>query len=395
MVAAGYALLALVYIVASDRVVALVAPDAETIIRHGTIKGVAFVAVTSAGLFAIWFLLARGTGRERASRIATQRRLDDLGDAVPNPLLVIAPDGRLLDWNAAMVTASGYSSDRLARMTLADLAHHEDLAPAVAAIARIIDTGLPERADARLATASGAVQFYRWHGAALRDPRGRIDAVAVVGVDLTDLMSMQDQLQRSLLDARQVLRQTVDALAMAVEKRDPFTSGHERRVAALSLAIADAMGLPAEERDGLEYAALLHDIGNLAIPSDILTKPGLLTPSERDLVQAHAGDGYEILAPVRFPWPVAEIIRQHHARLDGSGYPKIGNGEPILREAMILGVADVVEAMCSHRPYRPALGSAAALAEIREGSGTRYDSQVVAACERVFSDGFEFPAASR
>ena len=133
----------------------------------------------------------------------------------------------------------------------------------------------------------------------------------------------------------------------------------------------------------------------MAIPSDILTKPGRLTDSERELVQAHAGDGFEILAPVGFPWPVAEIIRQHHARLDGSGYPKIGEGEIFLREAMVLGVADVVEAMCSHRPYRPALGVAAALDEIRDGSGTRYDRLVVAACERVFSDGFEFTVAAR
>ncbi|MBO6605191.1 MAG: HD-GYP domain-containing protein, partial [Roseicyclus sp.] len=158
----------------------------------------------------------------------------------------------------------------------------------------------------------------------------------------------------------------------------------------LSLEIAREMGLSDDTCEGLEYGALLHDVGKLAVPTDILTRPGRLTDSEYDVVKSHAEHGYDILRSIDFPWPVADIIRQHHERLDGSGYPLGLKGDEICQEARIIGVADVVEAMWSHRPYRAGLGIDAALDELRAGSGTRYDADVVRACEAVIGRGFAF-----
>lgn len=385
LVAGGYAAIALVYIVFSDRLVAGLAADSAARLALDTGKGSAFVLVTAVGLFAAWTALGRRERRERIRRMATLRRLGDLSDAMPNPLIVLSSEGRLLEWNAAFQAITGHAPGRLGGMGIDELAHPEDLAAAQAAIGRVIAEGRSDGTDARLLTAAGDVLHYRWRGAAVHDADGRVAGVAVVGLDMTDLKHVQEELHGSLLAARRVLRQTVDVLSLAAEKRDPYTAGHEARVAALSLAIADELHLPADEREGLEFAALLHDVGKIAIPAEILTKPGRLTASEHALVRTHVEHGYEILAPVAFERPVAEIVRQHHERPDGSGYPRGLRGEAVLREARILGLADVVEAMRSHRPYRPALGIDAVLAELRDGEGGRYDAEVVAACRRVLA----------
>ncbi|GHD53178.1 hypothetical protein GCM10017083_29570 [Thalassobaculum fulvum] len=394
VVAGVYAVVATVYIVLSDRLLGLLVKDSSRLVEYGTIKGTVFVLVTALGLFATWTYLARREEGERRRRITAQQRLGELANAIPNPLLVLSPEGRHLEWNGALETLTGLGPERLSEATIADLAHADDLAAAAAALGRVVQTGRPDSVDARIITADGSARLYRWHGAAGRDADGRIDRVAVVGVDLTDLKAIQDELQQSVLRAQHLLRQTVAALTVAVEKRGAYTAGHEQRVTALSLAIADEMGLPPEEREGLQYAASLHDIGELAVPADILVRPALLTPSEREIVKSHSDHGYEILRSVSFPWPVADIIRQHHERLDGSGYPCGLKGGEIRREARIIAVADVVEAMCSHRPYRPALGKDAALAEIRDGRATRYDPAVVDACLTVWREGFEFPAVN-
>ncbi len=183
-----------------------------------------------------------------------------------------------------------------------------------------------------------------------------------------------------------VLTQTVAALAAAAERRDPYTAGHQRRVAELADAIARELGLPEDRIHGLHLAGLVHDVGKLSIPSEILSKPGLLTPLELTLVRGHVTHSYEIVRGIEFPWPVAEIVHQHHERWDGSGYPRNLKGEKVLLEARILAVADVVEAMGSHRPYREALGLGQALAEIEGKRGQSYDPGVVDACLRLFRE---------
>ncbi len=194
------------------------------------------------------------------------------------------------------------------------------------------------------------------------------------------------------LKLRSTFESAIAALAATVEQRDPYTAGHQRRVAELAAAIGRELGLDDDRLEGLRIAGTIHDIGKIYIPAEILARPARLGTLEFELVKSHAQVGYDIVKGVDFPWPVADSIRQHHERLDGSGYPQGLKGDQIILEARVLAVADVVEAMSSHRPYRPGLGIDAALAQIRSDSGTKFDPDVVEACERLFRDkGFVLP----
>jgi response regulator RpfG family c-di-GMP phosphodiesterase len=189
-----------------------------------------------------------------------------------------------------------------------------------------------------------------------------------------------ERMRGKMLD---ILEQTVTALARSIERRDAFTHANQKSVAELAVAIGAEMGLPASVLDGLRLACLIHDIGNVQVPADILCRAGPLQPVERALIEGHSAAGADILADVPFPWPVADMVRQHHERLDGSGYPAGLTDGGILLEARIMAVADVYDAMTSHRPYRPALSHEQAAAELKAGSGSRYDPEVVEACLRV------------
>ncbi len=187
------------------------------------------------------------------------------------------------------------------------------------------------------------------------------------------------------------LLETVDAIARTVEKRDPYTSGHQNRVAQLAVAIATRMGLDEEQIKGIRLGAIIHDIGKIYVPAEILSRPGELTDNEFSMIKSHAQVGYDIIQDVPFPWPVKEMILQHHERLDGTGYPQGLKGDEIILEARIIGIADVVEAINSHRPYRPALGIDKALSIIREQAGTELDENIVNTCVALFEeDKFEW-----
>ena len=204
------------------------------------------------------------------------------------------------------------------------------------------------------------------------------------------LRTNEEELKTTLSQLRKTLEATVQALALTAEARDPYTAGHQRRVADLSRAIAQKMGLSQDRVDGVRMAGSIHDLGKIYVPSEILNKPGKIRPNEFELVKSHSEVGYDILKTIDFPWPVAEIEIQHHERMDGSGYPNGLKGDEILLEARIIAVADVVESMSSHRPYRPALGIEKALEEIRAGRGIIFDEEVVDACLSVFlEDGYE------
>jgi HD-GYP domain-containing protein (c-di-GMP phosphodiesterase class II) len=179
---------------------------------------------------------------------------------------------------------------------------------------------------------------------------------------------------------------TVQALAATIELRDPYTATHQRRVADVAVGIGRLLDLSASQLCGLDLASTIHDIGKLGVPAEILAKPGRITTLEYELIKGHAAAGAEIVRCVEFPWPIRDIIWQHHERMDGSGYPRGLKGDEIVLEARILAVADVTEAMTSHRPYRRALGLDAALAEIESGSGTRYDARCVDACLKLFRE---------
>ena len=203
------------------------------------------------------------------------------------------------------------------------------------------------------------------------------------------------QVSESAQRLRRSLEATVEAIAAMVETRDPYTAGHERRVAQLATAIAREMGLPPEQIEGIHFGGLIHDLGKLYVPAEILSKPGRLSPLEFELVKQHPQAGYDIIKAIEFPWPVARMVLEHHERLDGSGYPNRLQGDAILFEARLLAVADVVESMSSHRPYRPALGTDFALEEIERNRGRLYDATVVDVCLRLFREkGFVLQSAS-
>jgi putative nucleotidyltransferase with HDIG domain len=200
--------------------------------------------------------------------------------------------------------------------------------------------------------------------------------------------------QRALDTLTKAMKGTVQAMAYTVETRDAYTAGHQQRVADLARAIARELNLSDDLIDGIGMASHIHDLGKIAVPAEILSKPTRLTEAELTIIKAHPEVGYEILKDVEFPWNVAEIVHQHHEKMNGSGYPRGLLGEHILLEARIMGIADVVEAMAYHRPYRQALGIDRALEEITRNRGTLYDPDVVDACLKLFSrKGFAFTGA--
>ena len=209
--------------------------------------------------------------------------------------------------------------------------------------------------------------------------------------DITARKKAETDLKQSFEKVQKGLEDTIQTIAMIVQTRDPYTAGHQRQVDKLATAIAREMGLSEDRIKGIRTAALLHDIGKIYVPAEMLSRPGHLSESEYDIMKKHPQVSFDILSMIEFPWPVAEIVSQHHERLNGSGYPGGLKGAEILLEARILAVADVVESMASHRPYRPTVGMDKALAEINDNKGTLYDPEVVDVCTRLLTEkGFKF-----
>jgi PAS domain S-box-containing protein len=228
----------------------------------------------------------------------------------------------------------------------------------------------------------------------IRDENNQLSGILGVTRDITQRKQAEGQLKQTLESFRKAVSTTIQVMVSAVEARDPYTAGHQIRSANIAHTIAMEMGLPQEKIEGIRVAGSIHDIGKLSIPAEILSKPTKLSELEFSLIKNHSRSGYEILKDVESSWPLAEIVYQHHERMDGSGYPRNLKGEEILIEARILAVADVVEAMASHRPYRPGLGIDAALNEIEKNRGIFYDNTVADACLRLFREkGFKLEKA--
>jgi putative nucleotidyltransferase with HDIG domain len=231
----------------------------------------------------------------------------------------------------------------------------------------------------------------------------KIDEGVVASYTIYRDISAAKEARRTLIESRENIRknlesmsrtweQTIEVLATAAETRDPYTAGHQRNVSVLSEAIAMELGLDGDRIHSIRMAGLVHDIGKINVPAEILSKPGALGEVEFALIRTHPEIGYEIMKNIELPWRLADMIRQHHERMDGSGYPDGLKGDDILLEARIIAVADVVEAMSSHRPYRASLGVESALEEIEKNRGSRYDADVVDACLKLFREKeFRFP----
>jgi len=291
------------------------------------------------------------------------------------------PEGRIVLANPAMARILGYESPHELIAVIDDVnrKHYVSFEERAETIERVEKDG---------SVAGLEVQFYRKDGTvvwcsrsmrAIRDDNGKTIYYEGIIEDITERKQSTERL-------RKALRGTVQAIAGMVETRDPYTAGHQRRVSDLARAIATQMNLSYEQIDGLRTAGTIHDKGKISVPAEILSMPRKLTPIEFSLIKTHSQSGYDILKDIELPWPIARMILEHHERMDGSGYPNGLTGDKLLLESRILTVADVVEAIASHRPYRPALGIDAALNEIDKNRGTHYDNAVADACLRLFRE---------
>ncbi len=324
--------------------------------------------------------------REAEGRLSeSEARYRGYVDNAPYGVFVTDETGRYLEGNQAAAELTGYAPEELARLGIPGVVAPESREWAQQHFARVLRTG----------RSSGEGVFLRKDGTSLpvRVDAVRLSATRFLGfvADVSEQQRAAAEIEASAAQVKQALTATVAALSATTELRDPYTAGHQRRVAELAGAIAAGLGWDEARVEMLETAGLLHDVGKLVVPAEILARPGRLSETEMQLVRGHAAASAALIAGIEFGGPVAAIVNQHHERLDGSGYPQRLKGENILPEARVLAVADVVEAMSSHRPYRPALGMEVALAEVREHAGEKYDADVVAACGRLIEEeGFQF-----
>ncbi|MCJ7546002.1 MAG: PAS domain-containing protein [Deltaproteobacteria bacterium] len=266
------------------------------------------------------------------------------------------------------------------------IVHPEDLGFVQEQVDAALNNDKHYDVDFRFVRPNGEIGWLHCEGEVMRDAEGKQLRFFGTQIDITERKQVEEELQGSYHKLRETLIATVNALASTIEMRDSYTAGHQRRVTMLACAIAEEMGLTDEQFDGLRLAGLVHDIGKITVPAEILSRPGRISDAEFNIIKTHAQAGYNVLKDIEFPWPVAQIVLQHHERLDGSGYPQGLKDGGIMLEARILAVADVVEAMASHRPYRPALGIEAALEEITKNRGVLYDPEVADICARLFID---------
>lgn len=293
------------------------------------------------------------------------------------------PEGRILDCNDAFAQILGYENREGVLAEPADQ-FYENENDRKQFVAHLLEEGSVSNAEVLIRRRDGRKIWILENANLIVGEPGAPAIIQGTVIDITERKQSQQLLEQSLLKLRRAFDQTVQALVSLAEMRDPYAAGHQTRVSLLASAIAQEMSLPEEEIESIRVAGVLHDIGKIYVPAEILSKPGNLSPIEYALVQSHVQASFDILKPIEFPWPIAEMVLQHHERLDGSGYPQGLRDEEICLAARILAVADVVEAMSSHRPYRPAYGSEKALAEIEQNCGRLYDRAVVEACLRLF-----------
>ncbi len=297
-------------------------------------------------------------------------------------------EGRHLAVNRAFARMLGYASPQEVMTTITDIAQQ-------LYVNSDDREKLIELVNEKDSVMDFETQFYKKDGGkiwvsvnmhAVRDEDGRLLYYQGIDQDITEKKMMEMERQDSIKRLRKSLGATINAMAVTVETRDPYTAGHQRRVSDLARAIATEMNLGSDQIDSVRMASMIHDIGKISIPSEILTKPTELTKLEYNLIKTHSQSGYNILKDIDFPWPIARIVLEHHERMNGSGYPNGLTGEQILLESKIIAIADVVEAISSHRPYRAAYGIEVALDEITKNKGTLYDPELVDACLRLFRE---------
>jgi PAS domain S-box-containing protein len=342
----------------------------------------------------------RGVIREITERKKIEKKLRDeeqrfraLAEHSSDIIVLVNRKGIITYENPAMERILGFKAEERIGASLLDLIHPDDLK-------FIIDIAKKSARDRTAPVLQDEVRLRHrdgnWHTFEITASSLVDDTVIEGGIinlhDITERKQAEEKLKQTLESLRKAVGTTIQVLVSALESKDPYTAGHQSRSADLARTIATEMGLSQDKIEGIRMAGSIHDIGKLSIPTEILAKTAKLTNIEFSMIKVHSSRGYDMLKDIESPWPLAEIVYQHHERIDGTGYPRNLKGDDIIIEARIMAVADVVEAIASHRPYRPSLGIETALGEIEKNKGVLYDDAVVDVCLRLFRDkGYKFP----
>ena len=334
------------------------------------------------------------TDRKRAEEALreSEKKYRNILENIEDGYFEVDTAGNFTFFNDSMCRILGYSADELMGKNNREYTDDKNAKKIFKVFNEVYKTGIPTKAfDWELIRKDGSKCFVETVVSLITDSNNVKTGFRGIARDVTERKRSEEELDNSFKRLRAALGATIQAVAVTVETRDPYTAGHQKRVADLSRAIATEMGLDINRTDGIRMAGVIHDLGKMAVPAEILSKPSRLSAIEYRLIKTHPQAGYDILKDVEFPWPIAQIVLQHHERLDGSGYPAGLKGEEILLEARIIAVADVVEAIASFRPYRSALGMEKALGEITKNKGILYDPAAVDACLCLFRDrGYKF-----
>jgi PAS domain S-box-containing protein len=329
------------------------------------------------------------TARKQALEALERQREEyrTIFDSVPAFIAYIDGKGTFMRINRPAAASIGYTPKQMVGKTFFDIFPYDEAAILNSMNSEVFNSGMPITGSMNIfTTRKGETRWHQNDIAPYFDGKGKIVGTILFGEDITQRMEAEHGLKLSYEALHRALEGSVNAIAKIVEMKDPYTAGHQARVAELAAAIARELKLPEDRVDYIHTAARMHDVGKIYVPSDILSKPGKLTRIEFEIIKTHAQGSYDILKSIDFPGPVALIALQHHERLNGSGYPNGISDDAIIPEARILAVADVVEAMISYRPYRPALGIDKALEEIIKGKDELYDGDAVSACVRLFQE---------
>ena len=315
----------------------------------------------------------------------SERKYKSLIDNFQDIILTINLEGKITFASQSIKEKLGYESAETINMSILDFVQEEDHQRVMENLQKGMKGEKITGFQIQVITKSGKRVFFESFFSRVYKDGEVVGAQAIIK-DITESKRAEEELKQSFERMRKALGATVQSISMIVEMKDPYTAGHQQRVSDLARAISTEMGLSADQRDFIRTASAIHDLGKISIPAEILSKSTKLTDLEFSLIKTHSQSGYDILKDIDFPWPVADVVLQHHERMNGSGYPQGLKGDDILLEARIMAVADVVEAIGSHRPYRPSLGIDFALDEISRNKGILYDADVVDACLKLFQE---------
>ena len=333
-----------------------------------------------------WFLL-RVSGRQKILKEQVEFYAQ-LFSATTDSIIVHDLEGKCIFANERACQFYGYDEEELLRISLFELNAPEQIETVKAKVNELLEKGQLTFESVHICKNKRVTPVEI--NSRIIDSGSRRLIVSAVR-DLSERKRTAEELRQTSLRLQRAIEGAINAVALTTEVRDPYTAGHQHRVAKLACSIAGELGLSENQIEGVRVAGILHDIGKIYVPAEILSRPGRLRQNEINLVKDHAQVGHDLLSTIEFPWPVAQIVLQHHERINGSGYPYGLSGDDILIEAKIMSVADVVEAMASHRPYRPALSIEEALLEISQQRGVLYSTEAVDACIKVFTQkGFKF-----